>query len=115
MLVEGATTTEVFESYITQVLIPWLRPGQIVILDNLAAHTGSTVQAQIEAAGGQLRFLPTLRTSRRSSGPSASSRRHCAPRWHALVMGWSRPSPLAWTPSRPTMRMAGSTAVAMSH
>lgn len=58
MLVEGATTTEVFESYITQVLIPWLRPGQIVILDNLAAHTGSTVQAQIEAAGGQLRFLP---------------------------------------------------------
>lgn len=58
MLVEGATTTEVFDAYVTQVLIPWLRPGQIVILDNLTAHTGSTVRDRIEAAGGQVRFLP---------------------------------------------------------
>ena len=58
MLVAGATTTAVFEAYITHVLLPWLRPGQIVILDNLAAHTGSTVRAPIEAAGGQLRYLP---------------------------------------------------------
>lgn len=58
MLVEGATTTEVFEAYITQLLLPWLRPGQIVILDNLAAHTGATVQARIEAVGAQVRFLP---------------------------------------------------------
>jgi transposase len=58
MLVEGATTTEVFTAYVTRVLIPWLRPGQIVILDNLAAHTGERVRQLVEASGCQVRFLP---------------------------------------------------------
>lgn len=58
MLVDGATTTEVFTAYVEQVLAPWLRPGQIVILDNLAAHTGERVRECIEATGCQLRFLP---------------------------------------------------------
>jgi transposase len=58
LLVEGATTTEVFEAYVRQVLVPWLRPGQIVILDNLSAHTGVRVRSWIEAAGCQVRFLP---------------------------------------------------------
>jgi transposase len=58
MLVEGATTTEVFRAYIEHCLVPWLRPGQIVILDNLAAHTGERVRHLIEAAGCRLRFLP---------------------------------------------------------
>ncbi len=58
MLVEGATTTEVFDAYIEHLLVPWLRPGQIVILDNLSAHTGERVRQSIEAAGCQVRFLP---------------------------------------------------------
>lgn len=58
MLVEGATTTEVFTAYVERVLVPWLRPGQIVILDNLSAHTGSPVRTLLEAAGCQVRFLP---------------------------------------------------------
>jgi transposase len=58
MLVEGATTTEVFTAYIEHLLIPWLRPGQIVILDNLSAHTSDRVRRLIEAAGCQVRFLP---------------------------------------------------------
>lgn len=58
MLVEGATTTEVFTAYIEQVVVPWLRPGQIVILDNLSAHTSERVHHLIEAAGCQVRFLP---------------------------------------------------------
>jgi len=58
MLVEGATTSEVFTAYVEQVLVPWLRPGQIVILDNLSAHTGSHVHTLIEVAGCQVRFLP---------------------------------------------------------
>lgn len=58
MLVEGATTTEVFTAYVEQVLLPWLRPGQIVILDNLSAHTGQRVQALIAQVGCQVRFLP---------------------------------------------------------
>jgi transposase len=58
MLVEGATTSEVFSAYVEQVLLPWLRPGQIVILDNLSAHTGERVRALIAQAGCQVRFLP---------------------------------------------------------
>ena len=58
MLVEGATTTEVFTAYVEHVLIPWLPPGQIVILDNLSAHTGQRVRQLIEAVGCTVRFLP---------------------------------------------------------
>jgi transposase len=58
MVVEGATTTEVFEAYVSQVLVPWLRPGQIVILDNLSVHTGERVRRWIEDAGCRLHFLP---------------------------------------------------------
>ncbi len=58
MLVDGATTAEVIIAYLEQVLVPWLRPRQIVILDNLPAHTGSQVRALIEAAGCHVRFLP---------------------------------------------------------
>lgn len=58
LLVEGATTTEVFSAYVEHVLVPWLRPGQIVILDNLSAHTSDQVRQLIAAAGCQVRFLP---------------------------------------------------------
>lgn len=58
LVVEGAVTTEVVEAYVADVLIPWLRPGKIVILDNLAAHTRSRIRTLIEAAGCTLRFLP---------------------------------------------------------
>ena len=59
MLVEGATTTEVVIAYVEQFLVPWLRPGQIVILDNLSAHTSDRVRQLVEAAGCQVRFLPS--------------------------------------------------------
>jgi transposase len=58
LLVAGATTTEVFAAYVSQVLVPWLRPGQIVVLDNLSVHKSTRVRSWIEAAGCQLRFLP---------------------------------------------------------
>jgi transposase len=58
MVVPGPTTRAVFEAYVAQVLAPTLHPGQVVILDNLAAHTGAPVRALIEAAGCELRFLP---------------------------------------------------------
>lgn len=58
MLVEGATTTEVFTAYVEHLLVPWLRPGQIVILDNLSAHLGDRVRQLVEAAGCQVRYLP---------------------------------------------------------
>jgi len=52
--IDGAT----FLAYIEQVLVPSLRPGDVVVLDNLAAHKQPEVRAAIEHAGASLRFLP---------------------------------------------------------
>ena len=58
MTVEGATSGAVFDAYVIRVLVPSLRPGQIVVVDNLAAHKSSRARAAIEAAGCQLVSLP---------------------------------------------------------
>ena len=47
-----------FLAYIDQVLVPTLRPGDVVVLDNLAVHKQPEVVAHIEAVGAHLRFLP---------------------------------------------------------
>ena len=47
-----------FQAYVDQVLVPTLRPGDVVILDNLAPHKQPEVRAAIEQAGAFLRFLP---------------------------------------------------------
>ena len=44
--------------YVQRVLVPTLRPGNIVILDNLRCHRSAAVRAAMEAAGAELRFLP---------------------------------------------------------
>lgn len=59
MLLEGSADAPVFETYIEQILAPSLRPGQIVILDNLSIHQGPRVKQAIEARGCQLLFLPS--------------------------------------------------------
>ena len=58
MTIEGATNTEVFYAYVREVLVPSLRRGDIVILDNLGAHKNERTIALIEAAGAEARFLP---------------------------------------------------------
>ena len=58
MTVEGSTNKEVFWTYLEQVLCPALRPGQTVVLDNLAVHKNEAVHEKIEAAGCRLLFLP---------------------------------------------------------
>ncbi len=58
MVVEGATDREVFEAYVRHVLIPSLRDGDIVVLDNLAPHKTPGIVAAIEAAGAEVWFLP---------------------------------------------------------
>ena len=47
-----------FETYVGRVLVPELRPGDIVIMDNLSSHKGPRVREMIEAAGASLLFLP---------------------------------------------------------
>ena len=58
MVLDGPMTGAWFAAYVEQVLVPTLRPGDIVILDNLAAHKSAAVREAIEAAGASLRFLP---------------------------------------------------------
>lgn len=55
---EGYTNQEVFITYLKKVLIPELKPGQYVILDNAAFHKNSTIRKLIENAGCFLRYLP---------------------------------------------------------
>lgn len=47
-----------FLAYVTQQLVPLLRPGDVVVMDNLPAHKPLAVRAAIEAVGARLRFLP---------------------------------------------------------
>jgi transposase len=54
----GPLDTLSFLAYIEQVLVPSLRPGDVVVLDNLAIHEQPEVRQRIEAAGALLRFLP---------------------------------------------------------
>jgi transposase len=58
LILDGAADAAAFEVYIEQVFAPSLRPGQIVILDNLSIHLGSRVKQAIEAKGCRLLFLP---------------------------------------------------------
>jgi transposase len=58
MTLDGATDARAFEAYVREVLVPTLRPGQVIFLDNLSAHKGGVVQALVEGAGCALRFLP---------------------------------------------------------
>src|SRR5215210_4916798 len=58
LAVVGGTTKEVFEAYVGRVLAPTLRPGQVVVADNLAAHKGEEVRELVEARGCELLFLP---------------------------------------------------------
>ncbi|MGN6031728.1 MAG: IS630 family transposase [Thermomicrobiales bacterium] len=58
LVFEGALDGAIFTQWITEALVPTLRPGQIVILDNLSVHKVVAAREAIEAAGCQVRFLP---------------------------------------------------------
>lgn len=57
-VLDGAINRDAFEAYVEHVLIPELRKGDIVVMDNLSSHKGPRVQALIEAAGASLLYLP---------------------------------------------------------
>jgi transposase len=58
MTLDGAVDEVAFEQFVEQVLLPTLRPGQIVLLDNLAAHKSERVEHMVKQAGCALVFLP---------------------------------------------------------
>lgn len=57
-VLNGPINRAAFEAYVEQVLVPELRPGDIVIMDNLSSHKGPRTRELIEAAGASLEFLP---------------------------------------------------------
>jgi len=58
MSIEGAADTEVFRAYVRCVLCPTLRPGDVVVMDNLSPHKSAPTLSLITAIGAQILFLP---------------------------------------------------------
>ncbi len=57
-VLDGPINRAAFEAYVEKVLVPELRPSDVVILDNLSSHKGPRVRTLIEAAGASLLYLP---------------------------------------------------------
>jgi len=58
-MIEGAMDTATFVWYITEQLAPTLRPGQVVVLDNLSVHKAASIRQALEARHCTLLFLPS--------------------------------------------------------
>ena len=58
LVVDGAVNGDIFRVYVEQVLVPELRPGDVVVMDNLSSHTSAAVRAAVEGARCRLLFLP---------------------------------------------------------
>src|SRR5438093_12490098 len=56
--VEGAINGTLFQAWVEQHLVKVLRPGDIVVMDNLSSHKGSGIIAAIQTAGATVRYLP---------------------------------------------------------
>jgi transposase len=57
-LFDGPINGERFQAYVEQFLVPTLKPGDVVILDNLGSHKGKAIRQAIRGAGARLLFLP---------------------------------------------------------
>ena len=58
MVLDGPINGLAFQAYVDQVLVPDLRPGDVVVMDNLSSHKRPGIRASIEAAGASLLYLP---------------------------------------------------------
>jgi hypothetical protein len=102
-LLEGPIDGNSFRLYLEKVLLPTLRPGDIVIMDNLGSHKGKAARQLIRSAGAKLFFLPKyspdLNPSSRSS-PSSSICSERPPRERSRP--FASPSTRSFTPSPQT-------------
>lgn len=57
-VLDGPINRNAFEVYVAKVLVPELKRGDIVVMDNLSSHKGVAVRGMIEAAGASLLYLP---------------------------------------------------------
>lgn len=58
MTIDGAVDADIFRAYVRQVLVPTLRAGDVVVMDNLSVHKVQDIESMIRAAGAQLIYLP---------------------------------------------------------
>jgi transposase len=58
MTIEEPTDADIFLAYVEQVLCPALKPGDVVVMDNLSSHKVAGVRAWIESVGAELLYLP---------------------------------------------------------
>jgi transposase len=58
MVLDGPTNRDPFQAYVEQVLVPELKRGDVVVMDNLSSHKGPAVRAAIEAVGASLLYPP---------------------------------------------------------
>jgi transposase len=58
MVLDGPINRDAFQAYVDQVLVPALKPADVVVMDNLSSHKGPAVRRAIEAAGANLLYLP---------------------------------------------------------
>ena len=102
-LLEGPIDGESFQTYVEKVLVPTLRSGDIVIMDNLGSHKGKAVRQFIRAAGAKLISCRNTRpTSTQSNRSLPSSSICCAKPKRALSMPSAQQSGSSWEPLRPT-------------
>jgi len=87
-VLDGPINAECFFAYVEQILVPVLREGDTVILDNLSSHKSDEAARLIAGAGARLLFRPTAPISIRSRWPSPNSR-NC----------YGKPKPELLTPS----------------
>ena len=100
-LFDGPINGERFHAYVEQFLVPTLKPGDVVILDNLGSHKGKAVRRTIRNVGARLVFLPRSRpTSIRSSRSSPSSKLCCERPGREVT----KPSPTPAAKSSPNTR-----------
>jgi len=57
-VVDGAVNGDIFEAFVRQVLLPELRPGDVVVMDNLSSHKRTRIRELIEEKRAELRYLP---------------------------------------------------------
>lgn len=90
LLLRGSLDGEHFVAYVEQFLVPELRPGQLVVLDNLSVHKAAAAREAIEACGAKLVFLPPYSPDlspieRAWSKVKALLRKAAARSWEAML------------------------------
>jgi transposase len=89
MSVDGAVDTETFDVFVSQVLVPALQPGDVILWDNLRVHHASTIKQAVTARGGTVLFRPPYSPDFSPIEPCWSKLktflRGCAPRTRAFL------------------------------